>query len=75
MTDLIVRCAAFGWTLRPDSDGWELLGNGAPAVFRSTASLVDWLDHQEPPKRANQPRPSAPEPARPAAYAQAMMEL
>lgn len=47
MSDLAHRCAAFGWTLRPEGDGWELLGNGAPASFRSTATLVDWLAHQE----------------------------
>jgi len=48
--ELIQRCAAFGWTLRPDAlrgDGWELLGNGTPAAFRSTESLNEWLTRQE----------------------------
>ncbi len=26
--DLIARCAALGFALRPDGDGWELRGNG-----------------------------------------------
>jgi hypothetical protein len=69
--DLIDRCAAFGWTLRPDGGGWELLGNGAPASFRSTESLIDWLDHQEPPRTM---APAAVVVAQPT-YAQSMMEL
>lgn len=52
-TDLISRCAAFGWTLRPQDNGYELLGNGPLAAFRSTESLVDWLEHQE----RGRPRP------------------
>jgi hypothetical protein len=51
-TDLIERCAAFGWILRPDGDGYELLGNGAPAAFRSADSLVAWLGKQEKPTPA-----------------------
>jgi hypothetical protein len=51
MSDLVQRCAAFGWTLRPQGNGWELLGNGAPAEFRSTATLVDWLEHQKRTKK------------------------
>ena len=46
MTDLIQRCARHGWTLRPDGEGWELLGNGAPAAFGSEASVRVWLDKQ-----------------------------
>lgn len=50
MTNLTQRCAAYGWALRADGDGWELLGNGSPAAFGSTASLEAWLERQEPPK-------------------------
>jgi DNA adenine methylase len=46
-TDLIARCAQRGWAVQPDGDGWELRGNGAPAAFGSTASLVAWLERQE----------------------------
>ncbi len=46
MTDLIARCARHGWTLRKDGDGWELLGNGAPAAFGSEESVRVWLDKQ-----------------------------
>lgn len=45
--DLIARCAAFGWFLRPDGDEWELLNNGPIAAFRSTATLSEWLSRQE----------------------------
>jgi hypothetical protein len=55
--DLIQRCAAFGWTLRPEGEGYELLGNGAPAAFRSADSLVAWLEKQE---RAQPPALRAP---------------
>jgi hypothetical protein len=44
---LVERCAALGWSLHPDNDGWILIGNGAPAAFRSTDGLTDWLEHQE----------------------------
>ncbi len=47
MSDLLQRCAAFGWLLRSDGDEWLLLGNGAPAAFKTTESLIDWLEHQE----------------------------
>lgn len=47
MKTLVERCAVFGWTLRPEGNGWELLGNGTPASFRSTETLVDWLQYQE----------------------------
>ena len=46
-SSLIQRCARFGWRLTRDGDEWLLLGNGAPARFRSEAGLVDWLEHQE----------------------------
>jgi len=46
MTDLATRCAALGWTLREDGDGYELTGNGQPAYFRSAASVAAWLDKQ-----------------------------
>lgn len=48
MTDLITRCAAHGWTLTQDGDGYELLGNGAPAHFRSEGSLRAWCDRHAP---------------------------
>lgn len=67
--DLIARCATFGWILHPDGDGWELLGNGAPAAFRSTETLQEWLDKQELPKHA--PTTVAAHPT----YAQVAMEL
>ena len=44
---LVERCAVLGWSLHPDNDGWILIGNGAPAAFRSTDSLTGWLEHQE----------------------------
>ena len=44
---LVERCAALGWSLHPDNDGWILIGNGPPAAFRSTDSLTGWLEHQE----------------------------
>lgn len=46
-TNLIARCARLGWTLCPAGDGYELIGNGTPAVFSSTDSLEVWLEHQE----------------------------
>ena len=49
MTDLIDRCAAHGWTLRPDGDGYELIGNGQPASFRSEESVRVWLEKQRAP--------------------------
>ncbi len=49
-TDLAARCAAHGWALRKDGDGWELLGNGAPAAFRSEESVRVWLNKQAKPK-------------------------
>lgn len=51
MKTLAERCAAFGWLLRPDGDGWELLGNGAPASFQRTKTLTDWLEVQERTKK------------------------
>lgn len=47
MNDLIRRCAAFGWTLRPVENGYELLGCGAPSLFGRLEALDDWLSHQE----------------------------
>lgn len=44
---LIDRCQQMGWTVQPHSDGWELLGNGAPALFGSAESLAAWLERQE----------------------------
>lgn len=46
-TTLIARCARLGWALQPHSEGWELRGNGAPALFGSDASLAAWLERQE----------------------------
>ncbi len=54
-TDLIQRCARRGWTLREDGDGYELLGNGAPASFRSEESVRVWLDKQKEPRVKTQP--------------------
>lgn len=48
MTDLYTRCARHGWTLTPDGDGYELLGNGQTAAFTSEDSLRAWLDRHAP---------------------------
>lgn len=50
-TDLMQRCKKQGWQLLRGAEGWVLLGNGAPAEFRETRSLADWLEKQEPRKR------------------------
>jgi len=49
MSDPIDRCAQHGWTLRATSDGYELLGNGSPAVFSSVESVEAWLSKQRAP--------------------------
>ena len=49
--ELIQRCARHGWTLRPDGDGYELTGNGAPASFRSEESVRVWLEKQRQERR------------------------
>lgn len=51
MTDLTTRCAAYGWTLRQDGDGYELTGNGQPAAFTSEESLRAWLEKQREPRK------------------------
>ncbi len=55
MTDLVQRCAAHGWALRPDGDGYELTGNGQPASFRSEESVRVWLEKQKEPRVKVQP--------------------
>lgn len=42
--ELARRCAAQGWTLRPCGEGYELLGNGAPAAFGRLLCVAEWAD-------------------------------
>ena len=41
------RLAAFGWRIEQTDEGWELRGNGSPALFTTEDSLLVWLEHQE----------------------------
>lgn len=43
MNELAARVAALGWRL----DGLVLLGNGAPAEFRTEGALRAWVEKQE----------------------------
>lgn len=42
--DLAARCRAEGWELRVCAEGYELLGNGAPAVWRRLESCAEWVE-------------------------------
>ena len=42
--ELARRLAARGWALAPHPEGWELTGNGSPAIFWRLGSVVEWLD-------------------------------
>lgn len=53
--DVIQRCGQMGWIVQPHGAGWELLGNGAPALFGTTDSLEAWLAHQERQRKAQCP--------------------
>ena len=50
-TDLAARVARLGWRL----DGLVLLGNGAPAAWRSVAAAAVWFDAQERAKVSKEP--------------------
>ena len=58
MNALDVRLAAFGWRVQRTGEGWELTGNGSPALFGTEVALLDWLEHQE------RDRPAAQRPRR-----------
>jgi hypothetical protein len=47
MDELRARVARLGWRL----DGLVLLGNGAPAEFRTEDALRAWLERQEQAER------------------------
>lgn len=42
----VARCARRGWRLRETTEGWELTGLGAPAVFGRIEAVAVWLDRQ-----------------------------
>ena len=42
--ELAARCAQQGWELRACAEGYELLGNGAPAVWRRLESCAGWVE-------------------------------
>ena len=44
LDELTARCAQQGWELRESPDGYELLGNGAPAVWRRLESCAEWVE-------------------------------
>jgi DNA modification methylase len=54
---LSLRLARFGWRVRQTEEGWELTGNGSPAVFRSEETLCEWLGKQKEPKTMQQSIP------------------
>lgn len=41
--DLAARCVGQGWELRQSADGYELLGNGAPAAWRRLEACSEWV--------------------------------
>lgn len=41
--DLADRLARRGWALAPHPAGWELTGNGAPAIFGRLEAVREWL--------------------------------
>ena len=47
ITDLQRRALRHGWRLTEEAGELVLLGNGAPAAWRSLASAVAWFDAQE----------------------------
>jgi DNA modification methylase len=57
VTSLDQRLARFGWRVERISEGWELEGNGSPAVFRTEDSLRAWLEKQEKGKTMQQSIP------------------
>ena len=47
LTDLQRRALRHGWRLTEEAGELVLLGNGAPAAWRSVASAAVWFDAQD----------------------------